>query len=237
MPSRKRHIAEPQRTSLIVQVQLAEFNQLREEINAYHEAQKDDVHFAMLVLAGAFAVIFSPQIISGFSEIFLIFPIIFTTLAFAYLDLSVRIVRHAAYIHHSLRTELTQELGTRNLLLWEIYKRYQSRKSTSDGRISKSSRLIRTARRMRNVISKWDTFLDFMRIGQFVAPSLFTLVVYVAANSASWSVLKTLALSLSALLAISPMFFFRKAKTSSGIDLREKTGDLLAFERGASYRT
>jgi hypothetical protein len=217
----------------IIQIRLAEFNQLREEINVYHDHQKEEIYFAMLVFAGVFATLFSPHIMSSYSEVLLVFPFVFASLAFAYADRTIRILRIATYIHQYLRENLVNELGTLKLLQWEVFKKHRvaerRRQFESVKPTGLRSKLLRW---FKQKIPELPLILDVMRVAQFVMPSLFCILLFVLVYSKTWDILHIALTVVATGFALSPIYIFMKAEETSGIDLRPTETDLEEWEKG-----
>jgi len=218
---------------LIIQIRLAEFNQLRQEINVYHDHQKEEIYFAMLVFAGVFATLFSPHIISSYPEVLLVFPFVFASLAFAYADRTVRILRIATYIHQYLREDLVNELGTFKLLQWEVFKKYRvaerKRQFESVKAASFGSKVLVWFKRK---TPELPLILDVMRVAQFVMPGLFCILLFVLVYSKTWDILHIALTVVATVVALSPIYIFMKAEETSGIELIPSETDLGEWEKG-----
>lgn len=218
-------------SSPIVQVHLAEFNQLREEINVYHDHQKEEIYFAMIVLGGVFATLLSHDVISLYLEVFLVFPFIFTSLALAYADRTVRILRIATYIHQHLRKNLTKELGTTRLMQWEIFKKHRVTEHRQKLESTKHSCFQdRVLLWFKRHLPEIPLVLDVIRVAQFVMPSIFCILLFIVLYNEAWDVLHILLAVASIVAAIAPVYFFIKSEETSGVSLVSEGEDLVEWE-------
>ncbi|MGD0780295.1 MAG: hypothetical protein ABR954_05905 [Dehalococcoidales bacterium] len=216
----------------IIQIRLAEFNQLREEINVYHDHQKEEIYFAMLVFAGVFATLFSPHIMDSYSEVLLVFPFVFASLAFAYADRTVRILRIATYIHQYLRENLVNELGTFKLLQWEVFKKYRVAKRKKQFESVKNAKFgTKVLVWFKRKTPELPLILDVMRVAQFVMPGLFCILMFVVIYSKTWDILHIMLTIVSTVVGLSPIYFFMKAEETSGIELIPSETDLEEWEK------
>jgi hypothetical protein len=215
----------------IVQIHIAEFHQLREEINRYHDHQKEEVYFAMLVLGGIFAMLLSPNI-ALYPEVFLVLPFLFSSLAFAYVDRTIRILRIATYIHQCLRENLVRELETLRLLQWEIFKKYRVVKSKERVKAIKPScfqdKLLLWVKRN---VPEIPLLLDYMRVAQFVTPSILSISLFAFMNKKPWDFVLVLIMFLVIVVALLPVYFFIRAEETSGIQLVSERVDLAQWEK------
>lgn len=218
--------------SSTVQAHIAEFNQLRGEINVYHDHQKEEIYFAMIVLGGIFATLVASNITSVFPEVFLIFPLILTSLALAYADRTVRILRIATYIHQHLRQNLIRELGTSRVLQWEVFKKHRvSRRKEELDSAKPSCFQDRVLLWFKRNIPEIPLILDVMRVAQFVVPSIFCVLLFVFVNNRPWGVFQFLLVAVSIIIAVLPVYFFVKSEETSGISLVSEGADLMEWER------
>jgi hypothetical protein len=217
---------------LIVQIHIAEYNKLREEINVYHDHQKEEIYFAMLVLGGIFATIFSQNIASLYPEVFLLFPFILTALALAYADRTVRILRIATYIHQCLRENLVEELGARDFLQWEVFKKYRvaKRKERLES-IKPSCIQSKVSLWFKRNLPELPLILDITRVAQFIMPSLFCIILFILLNNKPWDIPRLLAAAVVTVIAFLPTYFFVKSEETSGIDLASYEVNLAEWEK------
>lgn len=139
----------------IVEIILAEYNVLRDEIYLYHEQQKHIMNFVLLAILGMFAVITVTEI-SDFLFCLLFFPLIYSGLAILYADRTIRIIRLADYIHNHLRKNILKLIDDGvNIWQWEIYKRHT-----------------------KVVNRKLALFLDRGRWIIFILPSIFSILTF-----------------------------------------------------------
>lgn len=215
----------------ITQVHIAEFNQLREEINVYHDHQKEEIYFAMIVLGGVFAALLSQDFISYYLEIFLVFPFIFSSLALAYADRTVRILRVATYIHQHLRENLINNLGTREVMQWEVFKKHRA---VTRRQALESIDPICIQRKIwlwfKRHTPNLELMLDVMRVAQFVAPSILCILLFSLMYNGTWDVLHLIIVTVSTVVAVTPIYFFIKSEETSGISLRSGGADLVEWE-------
>jgi hypothetical protein len=206
--------------SLLVQVHIAEFNQLREEINVYHNHQKEEIYFAMISLGGVFATLLAKDLMSSFPEVFLVFPFVFVSLAFAYADRTIRILRIATYLHQNLRENLVNELGTRDLLQWEVFKKYRVFRRKEDLESSRPGCLQgKISLRFRRRLPELPLVLDIGRVAQFVMPSLLCIYLFVIGYHGPWDIFKISAVATVTIIALSPIYLFAKSEETSGISM------------------
>ena len=107
---------------------IAEYTALRNEIDIYHEHQRELINYSLILLAGAFGSIL-PLLTSRNSQgvafvILLISPLV-SLLGLIYTDRTIRILRIAHYIHNYLRGEAIS-LTKQKVWQWELYKRHAS---------------------------------------------------------------------------------------------------------------
>lgn len=216
----------------IVQVRIAEFNQLREEINVYHDHQKEEIYFTMLVFGGVFITLFSTHVTSKYPEIFLAFPLVFTALAFAYVDRTIRILRIATYIHQYLRENLVQEFGTSKLLQWEVFKKFRvtERKRELES-LKPTSFRGRVLKWFKRYVPELPLVLDVMRVAQFVMPSAFCILLFIFIYNNPWDIPHILLTVGATVIAISPIYSFVRAEETSGINLMPRDIDLDEWEK------
>jgi hypothetical protein len=208
---------------LVVESQLAEFNKLRDEINLYHDHQKEEIYFAMLAFGGLMAILLAPSnIVENYDVIFLMFPLLFTSLAAAYADRTVRILRIATYIHNYLRENLIHELGTSEVLQWEVFKKHRvhRRKEEMKGR-RETARRFRAFLFIRQSMPELPKLLDISRSLQFVIPSIIAVGLFIYFDSSrGFSSLSIVEILGSLVIALLPLYLSVKTEETSGIDLK-----------------
>jgi hypothetical protein len=217
--------------SLRVHVRIAEFNQLRQEINLYHDHQKEEIYFAMITLGGIFATMLAKDLWTIFPEVFLVFPFIFCSLALAYADRTVRILRIAAYLHQNLRENLVKDLGTRELLQWEVFKRYRVFSLKEESQSSKATCLQgRISLWFRRNLPELPLLLDVSRVAQFVVPSVMCIMLFLLLYQKPLDILRISVLILATCAALVPIYLFAKSEETSGISIMPVGRQLAEWE-------
>lgn len=108
---------------IAVDFYLAEYNSLRDEINLYHQQQKQLMYFALLLIASFLGFISTKiQWIKGNDLILLAIPPFFIVLGMMFADRTVRIIRIAHYLDADLKSRINNLINI-NVLNWEDYKR------------------------------------------------------------------------------------------------------------------
>ncbi len=186
----------------------------------------------MIVLGGVFATLLSHEVISLYLEVFLVFPFVFTSLALAYADRTVRILRIATYIHQYLRENLTKELETTRLMQWEIFKKHRVTQHKQKLELEKSSCLQGEIKLwLKRRLPEIPLVLDVIRVAQFVMPSIFCILLFVVLYGKTWDILHILLTATSFIAAIAPVYFFAKSEETSGVSLVSEGADLVEWER------
>ena len=108
---------------IAVDFYLAEYKSLRNEINLYHQQQKQLMYFS-LILIGSFLGFISTKIqwIKSNDIILLCIAPFFVILGLMFADKTVRIIRLAHYIDADLRNKI-YDMINKEVLNWEVYKR------------------------------------------------------------------------------------------------------------------
>jgi hypothetical protein len=107
----------------------AEYNMLRDEIGRYHDHQKQTMNFAFVIMAAMFGIYGAAlgstdtEALARVRPLFLLFPVVYTLLAFIYADRTLRIIRIADYIHNHLRLH-ANAVSRGQVWQWELYKRH-----------------------------------------------------------------------------------------------------------------
>lgn len=107
----------------------AEYNMLRDEIGRYHDHQKQTMNFAFVIMAAMFGVLGAAlgssdkEALQHVRPLLILFPLVYTLLAFIYADRTLRIIRLADYIHNHLRLK-ANEVCRGEVWQWELYKRH-----------------------------------------------------------------------------------------------------------------
>lgn len=218
---------------LIVETQLAEFTKLRDEINLYHDHQKEEIYFAMLGFGGLMAILLAPSnMVEKYTGVFLLFPLLFTSLAAAYADRTIRILRIATYIHNHLRENLVHELGTSKILQWEVFKKHRVHHRKEEMKRTESARWFRTFILIRHRIPELPKLLDISRSLQFVIPSIIAIGLFIYFHSSrGFGWLSRVGIVVSLIIALLPLYLSVKTEETSGIDLRPQHRALEDWER------
>src|SRR5258708_22527640 len=117
----------PSDTALL-QVHLAEYSALRNEINAFHAIEHQTLNFNIAILAALVGFLAKAGGLSSYRPlILLLVPLPFLLLGFFFGYAQMRIIQVATYIHKQLRSKVQVVLDHDDIWAWEDFRRKEKR--------------------------------------------------------------------------------------------------------------